>query len=50
MMRKRVNVKTLEEWRRLCLLAFIQRDPDRLAAIMRETDRLLGKKQLQNSR
>jgi hypothetical protein len=46
MVRKRVNVQNLEEWKKLCLLAVVQRDPDRLAAIMRATDRLLGKRQL----
>jgi hypothetical protein len=37
--------KTLEEWEKLCQLAAVEQDPERLMAIIQEIDRLLSEKE-----
>jgi hypothetical protein len=38
--------ENLEEWQKLCQLAALEQNPDRLLAIIREIDRLLMEKEL----
>jgi len=37
--------ETLEQWRRLCELAAIEQDPERLLTLVKEINRLLDEKE-----